>query len=74
MKIKYIHSANPKKEKIFDTHKAYKNMQFAINDIGSKLYHKTQQDFDQMYLEIFSNDEKKGTILKYDILAEEIKQ
>lgn len=70
MKIKYIHFSEPKKEKIFDTQQAYKNMQFAINDANTKLYKKSQKEFDEMYQEIFAEDKKKGVVLSYEIIED----
>ena len=70
MKIKYIHFSEPQKEKIFNTQQAYKNMQFAINDTNTKLYKKSQKEFDKMYQEIFAEDKEKGVVLSYEIIEE----
>lgn len=70
MKIKYIHSSEPKKVKIHDTEKAYKNMMFAILDPSTKLYGKTQAEFDEIYKEQFEQDKQKGVIKYYEIIAE----
>jgi hypothetical protein len=62
MKIKYIHSSNPNKEKIYDTEKALKNNSF---------YHMTQKEFDEMELENMERDKKDGYIISYEVLQEE---
>lgn len=68
MLIEYIHKSEPKKIKIHDTEKAYKNMAFAIADPDTKLYKKTQSEFDNIYIDSFERDKKRGTILYYKIL------
>lgn len=70
MKIKYIHSSEPKKEKIFDTEQAFKNLQFAITDPDTKLYKKSQAELDEIYKEKFKKDQEKGEIIKYEIIEE----
>lgn len=69
MLIKYIHSSEPTKEKIFDTVKAFNNMEWARNDSFTKLYKKTQSDFDEIYKEKFAEDQQKGVILSYEIIS-----
>ena len=71
MLIKYRHVSNPKNEKIHDTEKAYKNMDWARNDPGTKLYNKTQEEFDKIYLDIFERDKARGIILYYEIIRAE---
>lgn len=73
MLIEYIHKSEPQKIKIHDTEKAYKNMQFAIWDPDTKLYKKTQAEFDKIYLDSFEKDKARGIILYYKIL-EGVKQ
>ena len=68
MLIEYIHKSEPKKTKVHDTQKAYKNMQFAILDPDTKLYKKTQAEFDKIYLDSFEKDKARGIILYYKIL------
>ena len=68
MKIRYIHSNEPKKEKIFDTIKAYQNMAWAINDPETKLYKKTQEEWDESILQTFSKDKRNGVVLEYEII------
>lgn len=68
MKIRYIHSNEPKKEKIFDTIKSYKNMAWAINDPETKLYKKTQEEWDESILQTFSKDKRNGVVLEYEII------
>lgn len=70
MKVRYIHASNKKLIKIHDTKKAYANMGFAICDPSSKLYNKTQEEFDELYKKIFEEDKRKGVILEYEILEE----
>lgn len=62
MKIKYIHSSNPNKEKIYDTEKALKNNSFIK---------KSQEDFDKLELENMERDKQKGYIISYEVLQEE---
>lgn len=68
MLIEYIHKSEPNKMKIHDTEKAYKNMQFAILDPDTKLYKKTQTEFDKIYIDSFKRDKERGVILYYKIL------
>lgn len=68
MLIEYVHKSEPHKTKIHDTEKAYKNMYFAIADPDTKLYKKTQSEFDKIYLDSFEKDKARGTILRYKIL------
>lgn len=68
MLIEYIHKSEPNKIKIHDTEKAYKNMAFAIADPDTKLYKKTQLEFDNITLDSFKRDKKRGAILYYKIL------
>ena len=70
MTIKYVHSNDPKKEKIFDTEQAYKNMMFAILDPDTKLYGKTQAEFDEIYKGIFQRDKEKGIVIEYEIITD----
>lgn len=71
MLIEYIHKSEPKKVKIHDTKKAYRNMYFAIADPDTKLYKKTQAEFDKIYLDTFEKDKARGVILYYKILEGE---
>jgi hypothetical protein len=59
MKIKYIHSSEPSKVKIYDTGKALKNNPFI---------ERTQSDFDEMELANMERDKRKGLILSYEIM------
>ena len=68
MKIRYTHASEQKKEKVFDTIKSYKNMMWAINDPETKLYKKTQKEWDESILETFAEDKKKGVVLDYEII------
>ena len=70
MKVKYRYASDPKKVKIHDTEKAYQNMMFAILDPCTKLYKKTQEEFDEMYKEIFEKDKQKGVVIEYEIIEE----
>ena len=68
MLIEYIHKSEPLKIKTHDTKKAYKNMAFAIADKDSKLYKKTQLEFDTITIDSFRRDKERNTILYYKIL------
>ena len=68
MLIEYVHKSEPTKTKTHDTEKAYKNMQFAIHDPDTKLYKKTQLEFDNITLDSFKRDKERGIILYYKIL------
>ena len=68
MLIEYVHESEPLKTKIHDTEKAYKNMAFAIADPDTKLYKKTQAEFDKISLDSFKKDKARGIILYYKIL------
>lgn len=68
MLIKYKHVSNPKTEKIHDTEKAYKNMEWARSDPNTKLYNKSQAEFDKIYLDIFERDKARGIVLDYEII------
>lgn len=68
MEIRYIHSNEPKKEKIFDTIKSYQNMAWAINDHETKLYKKTQEEWNESILETFAKDKRNGVVLEYEII------
>ena len=69
MRIKYIHASDPETVKTHDTEKAYKNMAWARSDPNTKLYHKSQAEFDKIYLEIFERDKARGLILGYAIIS-----
>lgn len=68
MRIKYIHASDPKAVKIHNTEKAYKNMEWARSDPNTKLYNKSQAEFDKIYLEIFERDKARGIVLDYEII------
>ena len=63
MKIKYIHFSEPETEKIYDTVKAFKRL---------PRVHKTQLAFDAFELRKFAEDKKKGIIISYEIVKEEL--
>ena len=68
MKIKYIYSKEPEKERIIDTEKSYKSFAFAITDPYSKLYNKTQSEFDEIQLRILKDGKQKGEFLSFEIV------
>lgn len=70
MKVRYRHASDPKKEKIFDTEQAYKNMMWAVMDPNTKLYGKTQEQFNELYKETFERDKQKGVVLEYEIIED----
>ena len=58
MKIKYRHSSEPDKIKIYDTKVALKNNPFI---------RLSQETFDKMEIEHMERDKEKGYILSYEI-------
>lgn len=49
-------------------------MDWARNDPATKLYNKTQTEFDKIYLDIFERDKARGIVLDYEIIKEEAQQ
>lgn len=65
MKIKYIHISAPNTEKIHDTQKALKAAKGFINAMGSN---PSQEEYDEIELQNFERDKKRGIIIEYRIL------
>lgn len=58
MKIKYIHSSDPKKVRIYDTKIALKNNPFIKMP---------QEEFDKMEIENMKRNKEEGCVLSYEI-------
>ena len=67
MKIKYVHSAAPRVEKIHDTEKSLKGCAGFLNAMGSQ---PTQKEWDEQELKRFEQDKAKGLILSYSAVDE----
>lgn len=70
MKIRYIHTSNPKVEKIFDTEKAYRGCLGLLRDMMTGKLTKTQEQFDKDELDRFDKAVKIGEILSYSVIEE----
>lgn len=66
MLIRYIHAADPKKEKVHNTQKAYRNSSWIFTATNSQI---SQEEYDQTELSNFKRDKKKGLILSYTVLT-----
>lgn len=65
MIIKYIHMSDPKKEKFFDTEETYNSSRFLYAA-------STQEEFDRFHLTLFERDKRKGIILEYSVISENL--
>lgn len=65
MKIKYVHSMEPDREKIFDTEETLKGSIGLLHALGTEI---SQKDWDQAELQRLANDLKTGCILSYEII------
>ena len=66
MIVKYIHISDPTTEKLYDTEKVFRNP-------NNPRVFKTQQEFDAFELNHFAENKKRGIIISYEIIKEEIK-
>ena len=63
MKVRYVHSSEPEKVKIYDTDKSYDNNLFVTAS-------KTRKQWVEEELGRFERDKQKGLVLEYEVMEE----
>ena len=68
MKIKYVHSSDPKTEKVMDSRK-----QQRVDEIIGRIFsseRKTPEEYDRYLLEKLEKEKAEGRIIRYEIVEE----
>ena len=68
MKIKYVWFDNPDVEKVYDTENGYREYLNLSNALH--LQPKTKQEYDEFEKENFAEKQRKGLVLRYEIMEE----
>lgn len=72
MKIRYVHSGNPNKERELDTrHQQVVDAAFIKNAMGT-IDDRTDEEYDKYILEKLERDKEAGRIIRYEVIEPKI--